>query len=133
VGASGPEPIAGASVPVRNVGNGCARILDVTFVLPDGSKTRGSVSNPVLPPNEWTRVQLGRAPEEDGIAVAEEIGMAYSDFAVIVRYADASARPREIVRLDVANGQHPYVRDRSWDPLSAGDLAAGGSPGAVAS
>jgi hypothetical protein len=120
-------------VPVRNVGNGCARILDVTFLLPDGSKTSGSVTNPVLPPNESTRVHLDRAPDEDGIAVAEEIGMAYSDFAVIVRYADASARPREVVRLDVANGQHPYVRERSWDALSAGEPTAATLPGAVAS
>jgi hypothetical protein len=39
VGTMGPEPIAFASVPVRNVGNGCARIGAVTFVLADRSQT----------------------------------------------------------------------------------------------
>jgi hypothetical protein len=118
VGTSGPEPISGASVPIRNVGNGCARILDVSFVLPIGSESSGSVSNPVLPPNEWTRVQFYRLPEEDGIGMAEEIGMAYADFAVVVRYADASGRPREAVRLEITNGQYPHVNERSWSTLT---------------
>jgi len=119
VGTSGPEPVSGASVPIRNVGNGCARILDVTFVLPDRSEARGSVSNPVLPPNEWTRVQMYRAPDEEGSTIAEEIGMAYSDFNVVIRYADASGRPRETVRLEITNGQYPYVSERSWTMLSS--------------
>jgi hypothetical protein len=56
--------------------------------------------------------------------VAEAIGMTYSDFAVVIRYADASYRPRETVRLDIANGPHPYMRDRSWDPASRGEPKA---------
>jgi hypothetical protein len=126
VGTSGPEPLSGVSVPIRNVGNGCARIFDVRFVLPDGSESSGSVANPVLPPNEGTQVQLYRMPGEDGNAIAEEIGMAYADFAVVVRYADASGRPREAVRLEVANGRHPHVSERSWFTLTPGRRPAEG-------
>jgi hypothetical protein len=50
VGTMGPEPISFVSVPVRNVGNGCARITAVKFVLSDGSEAHGQINNPVLPP-----------------------------------------------------------------------------------
>jgi hypothetical protein len=36
------------------------------------------------------------------------------DFAVIIDYADASSRPREAARFDVANGQHPHISARPW-------------------
>ena len=114
VGTSGPEPIAHASVPVRNVGNGCARIRSVMFVLMDGSEGVGQVSNPVLPPGKLTHASLPCGPGDDGAGVAESIGMEYQDFAVIIDYADASSRPREAARFDIANGQHPHITGRRW-------------------
>jgi hypothetical protein len=96
------------------VGNGCARIQTVLFVADDGSEAVGGVPTPVLPANEFTLAQLGRTPGEDGIVVAESIGMEYRDFSVIIGYADASNRPREAVRLDIANGQKPRVKGRRW-------------------
>jgi hypothetical protein len=114
VGTSGPEPIAHASVPVRNVGNGCARIRTVVFVLADGSEAAGRVINPVLPRGELTRASLSCGPGDDGLGVAEAIGMEYQDFAVIISYADASDRPREAARFEVANGQYPHVAARRW-------------------
>jgi hypothetical protein len=114
VGASGPEPISHASVPVRNVGNGCARITSVTFVLDDGAKAAGEVNNPVLPPGEYTHAILACGPQDAGVEVAESIGLTYRDFGVILGYADASGRPREAARLDVSNGRYPSVIARRW-------------------
>jgi hypothetical protein len=115
VGTSGPEPISSVSVPVRNVGNGPARMGDVTFVSSGGEPARGSVANPVLPPGELTHVGLAAGPDDAGVAVAESIAMAYEDFGVVIAYADASGHPREAVRLQITNGQHPRVTDRRWD------------------
>ncbi len=61
-----------------------------------------------------TTVQLWAGAGEPGIAAAASIGETYANFAVVVSYADASGRPREAVRLDVANGQHPHVSGRRW-------------------
>ncbi len=114
VGTMGPEPIAFVSVPVRNVGNGCARIGVVTFVLADRSEADGTVHNPVLPPGELTQASLARTPGDPDAAMAESIGMEYQDFAIIIDYADASSRPRGAARFDVANGQHPRIKSRRW-------------------
>ncbi|HEX3692635.1 MAG TPA: hypothetical protein VHU13_04770 [Solirubrobacteraceae bacterium] len=114
VGTAGEEPVAFASVPIRNVGNGCARISAVAFLLPDGTQTAGRIDNPVLPSGELTHARLDAGPEDDGALVAESIGMEYQDFAVVLEYADAGRRARGAVRLDVANGQYPYVTARRW-------------------
>lgn len=114
VGGAGPEPVAFASVPVRNVGNGCARIGAVAFVLADGMKAAGRIDNPVLPAGELAHARLDAGPEDDGALVAESIGMEYQDFAVLLEYADAGSRARGAVRLDVANGQYPHVTARRW-------------------
>jgi hypothetical protein len=119
VGAAGSEPIAFASVPVRNVGNGCARIGAVTFLLDDGSQAAGRVDNPVLPSGELTYARLDAGPEDNGVAVAESIGMAYDDFAILLDYADAGNRARGAVRLDVTNGQYPHVVKRRWGASTA--------------
>lgn len=114
VGTAGPEPVSGATVPVRNVGNGPARISDVSFVTRDGDAATGWVANPALPPGEMTTVGLWAAADDPGVAVAASIGEAYEDFAVVVAYADAAGHPREAVRLDIANGQHPHITGRHW-------------------
>lgn len=115
IGTFGPEPISSVSVPVRNVGNGPARMGDVTFVSSGGDSATGWVANPVLPPGELTQVGLSAGPDDAGVAAAESIAMAYEDFAVVIAYADASGHPREAVRLQITNGQHPRVTDRRWD------------------
>jgi hypothetical protein len=114
VGTAGPEPSSGATVPVRNVGNGPARITDVTFISHQGDAATGWAANPVLPPGEMTTVGLWAAVGDAGVAVAASIGEAYEDFAVVVAYADAAGHPREAVRLDIANGQHPHITRRRW-------------------
>lgn len=114
VGTMGSEPIAFVSVPVRNVGNGCARVRTVTFLLADRSEAQGGVRNPVLPPGELTEANLTCAPNDNGANVAESIGMEYQDFAVIIDYADASNRPRGAARFDIANGQYPHIAARMW-------------------
>lgn len=114
VGVAGPEPIAGATVPIRNVGNGAARITSVAFGLADGSEAFGDVRNPVLPANELTHASFRRGPTDEDVALAESIGMEYQNFSVIISYADASSRPREAVRLDIVNGERPHVSDRRW-------------------
>lgn len=108
------EPIASGTVPVRNVGNGCARIGAVTFLLGDDSHAAGRVENPVLPSGELTYVRLEAGREDEGVRVAESIGMEYQDFAVLLDYADAASRPSGAVRLDVANGQYPHITGRCW-------------------
>jgi len=113
------EPIASGTVPVRNVGNGCARIGVVTFLLADYSQAAGCVDNPVLPSGEMTYVRLQASPEDDGVRVAESIAMEYRDFAVVLDYADAASRPTGAVRLDVANGQYPRITGRHWGDSSA--------------
>lgn len=120
VGSAGPEPVAGATVPIRNVGNGAARITSVTFRLADGSEALGDVRNPVVPPNEITFASFWRDTGEDDGAMAEAIGMVYENFDVIICYADASGRPRETVRLAIVNGEHPRVAEREWasDPAA---------------
>jgi hypothetical protein len=80
----------------------------------DGSEGLGQVNNPVLPPGELTHASLVCGPGDERAGVAESIGMEYQDFAVIIDYADASSRPREAARFDVANGQHPYIAARRW-------------------
>jgi hypothetical protein len=114
VGTFGPEPVSSVRLPVRNVGNGPARIRGVAFLSPGSGLANGWVVNPVLPPGELTHVGLSAGPNDAGVTVAESIAMAYEDFAVVIAYADASGLPREAVRLEVANGQHPHVTDRRW-------------------
>jgi hypothetical protein len=108
-----PEPVCLISVPVRNVGNGPARIEQVTFVS-SGQSAPGWVENPVLPSGEMTRVGLEALPNDPNVGVAEDMAMALEDFVVIVAYADAGGRPREAMSLSVTNGQHPHVSGRRW-------------------
>jgi hypothetical protein len=114
LGASGPEPVAGVRVPIRNVGNGPARITQIRFVCVDGTTAPGRVENPVLPPGELTSVGLWATPEDSDWGAAEAMAMALDDFEVVIEYADASSHPREAVELRVANGQHPRVTARNW-------------------
>ena len=114
VGSAGPEPVAGATVPIRNVGNGAARVTTVVFRLGDGAEAIGEVRNPVVPPNEITYASFWRDPSQDDGGIAESIGMLYENFDVIISYADASGRAREAVRLEIVNGQHPHVANRQW-------------------
>lgn len=109
-----PEPVSVVSVPVRNVGNGPARITDVTFETATGTKAPGSIDNPVLPPGEMTRASIAAGPSDPDVGVAEALAMEYQDFALVVAYGDASGHPREVVRLQVTNGQHPRITTRSW-------------------
>jgi hypothetical protein len=120
VGAAGPEPIAGATVPIRNVGNGAARVTAVTFLLADGTTASGDIRNPVVPSGEFTVVSLWREVDEAGGQLAERVGLEYADFSVLIAYSDASGRPREALRLDISNGQTPYVRARGWAETTAG-------------
>lgn len=119
VGTAGSEPIAFASVPVRNVGNGCARVGAVTFLLEDGSSASGRMDNPVLPSGELTYARLDAAPEDVGVAIAAAIAIEYQDFAVLLDYADAASRPSGAVRLDVANGRYPHITQRRWADTTA--------------
>jgi hypothetical protein len=61
-----------------------------------------------------THARLGCAPDDDGADVAESIGLEYQDFAIVIDYGDASSRPRDTARFDIANGGHPHVRRRCW-------------------
>jgi hypothetical protein len=121
--AIGPEPTANIRVPIRNVGNGPARIREVVIVRTDGATAHGSVANPVLPPGEITHVGLSAEPDDPDWAVAASVAIESADFDLIVGYADASGHPREAVRLHVTNGQHPQVTDREWTRRSS-DLRA---------
>ena len=56
VGAHGPEPVASVRVPIRNVGNGPARVTRVAFVGVDGTTAHGQIENPVLPPNSRAEI-----------------------------------------------------------------------------
>src|ERR1700693_176182 len=113
VGTSGPEPLCSASVPIRNVGNGTARIAAITFTTHDGDAP-GSVDSPVIPPAEISRVHLHCLPKDAGSLAAESIAIELRDFSILIDYGDASGRHRGSLRLDIANGQYPYVRDRAW-------------------
>lgn len=113
IGTSGPEPLCSASVPVRNVGNGTARIEAITFKTYDG-EAPGSIGSPVIPPAEISRVSLHCVPHDEGSVAAESIAIELADFSVVIDYSDASGRPRGSLRLDIANGQYPHVRDRKW-------------------
>lgn len=114
VGNVGPEPVGFASVPIRNVGNGCARINTVVFRLADGREAGGRVDNPVLPAKELTHARIDAGPDDDGADVAESIGLEYQDFAVLLNYADVGGRLRGALRIDIANGQYPHVTVRRW-------------------
>jgi hypothetical protein len=113
IGTSGPEPLCSASVPIRNVGNGTARIDAITFKTYDGDAP-GSIGSPLIPPGEIGRASLDSLPHEDGILAAESIAIELRDFSILIDYSDSSGRPRGSLRLDVANGQYPHVRDRKW-------------------
>lgn len=119
VGTSGPEPISGVSVPVRNAGRGPAWLGEVTFTDSGGRTAAGWVTHPFLPPGEMTRVGLSAGPNDADVAVAESIAMGYDDFAVVIAYADARNRARGTVRLKVVNGENPRVIDRDWDAHSS--------------
>lgn len=114
VGASGPELVASVSVPVRNVGNGPARLGDIVIIAADGATAPGWVAHPVLPPGEMTHVGFSAEPDDPDWGVAESVAMAYEDFDLVVAYADASGHPREAVRFHIKNGQHPHVAGRRW-------------------
>jgi hypothetical protein len=121
VGAGGgPELYVSAWVPVRNVGNGTARIGDVTFRSSTG-EAHGRAANPVLPPGEITGVGIGAEEGDPDIGVVESIGLEYADFSVTVRYADTSGRPRGVLRLDIKNGQHPRITARDGPEASGQD------------
>lgn len=113
IGTSGPEPLCSASVPIRNVGNGTARVDTITFKTNDG-EAPGSVGSPVIPPAEISRVSLHCLPNDECSLAAESIAIELADFSVLIDYSDASGRPRGRLRLDIANGQYPYVRGRTW-------------------
>jgi hypothetical protein len=113
IGTSGPEPICSASVPIRNVGNGTARIDMITFETYDGHAP-GSANSPVIPSGEISRVYLHRLPNDTSSLAAESIAIELRDFSVRIDYSDASGRHRGRLQLDIANGQYPYVRDRAW-------------------
>lgn len=113
IGTSGPEPLCSASVPIRNVGNGTARIDAIMFKAYDG-QAPGSVNSPVIPPGEISRVHLHCLPKDKGSLAAESIAIELRDFAIHIDYSDASGRHRGSLRLDIANGQYPYVQDRAW-------------------
>jgi hypothetical protein len=119
IGNAGREPLCFASVPIRNVGTGTARIDMVTFSTQDGDIS-GSVSSPVIPPTEIGTLSMDRLPDDAGGVIAESIALEFSDFSVLVDYSDASGRHRGSLRLDIANGQYPYVRDRVWARDRAG-------------
>ena len=117
------RPSYGASVAIRNVGNGTARVRQVHFIPrpfvigEDADAIEASASNPVIPPREFTRVGFMIEEDDERAALAESISAAYSDFDVRISYDDASGRPRGELRLQVANGQHPRVVNREWsDP-----------------
>jgi hypothetical protein len=113
IGTSGPEPLCSASVPIRNVGNGTARIDAITFKTYDG-EAPGTIGSPVIPPGELGRVSLQCLPHDDGSLAAESIAIELQDFSILIDYSDASGRPRESLQLDIANGQYPHVCDRKW-------------------
>lgn|ERR1039458_8896460 len=113
IGTSGAEPLCSASVPIRNVGNGTARIDAITFKTYDG-EAPGSINSPVIPPAEISRVHLHALPKDADSLAAESIAIELRDFSILIDYSDASGRHRGSLRLDIANGQHPYVRDRTW-------------------
>jgi hypothetical protein len=111
--AGGPEMLAFASVPVRNVGTGSARIQKVVFGVGD-HRVVGAADNPVVPRGEMTNLRLGRAEGDEGFCVAESIGLENEDFAVTVAYAEVGGRPRGALSLSIRNGQHPRVTARDW-------------------
>lgn len=113
IGTSGPEPLCSASVPIRNVGNGTARIDAITFMTHDGDAP-GSVDSAVIPPAEISRVSLHCLPGDAGSLAAEAIAIELGDFSILIVYGDARGRHRGSLRLDIANGQYPHVRDRTW-------------------
>jgi hypothetical protein len=125
VGLSGPEPVASVGVPLRNVGTGTARIRDVIFTV-GGAQAPGRASNPVVPSGETTRAILAVADGDPAYGSAEEIAGAYEDFSVTVSYADVSGRLRGVVKLDVRNGQYPWVVGRSWTEITSAELARRG-------
>jgi hypothetical protein len=107
-GDHGPE--FGASVPIRNVGNGVALIQRVEFRVDDGA-IEAQPWNVVVPPGELTRVGFFvPGDDDDRLMVAETIAAEYEDFSVTISYADAGGRPRGEARLDVVNGESPHVR-----------------------
>ena len=112
-GSDEPDPVCVVSIPVRNVGNGPARIQRATFVC-NGCSALGTVGNPVLPSGEMTLVGLDALPDDPDVGVAEDMAMMLENFEVVVEYADAGGRPREAVSLTVSSGEHPHVSDRRW-------------------
>jgi hypothetical protein len=113
VSASGDEPLCSVSVPIRNVGNGTARVNAITFMTPDGD-IQGSVDSPVIPPREISRAHLDSLPTDLGSLAAESIAIERQNFSVLIDYSDASGRRRGSLRLDIANGARPHVKDRDW-------------------
>jgi hypothetical protein len=98
-----------ASVPIRNVGSGLARLDRVEFSV-DGARIDATPSNVVLPSGELTRVGFSRTEDDPDIRAAEAIAIEYQDFVVTIAYSDASGRPRGTTRLGVQNGEFPFVR-----------------------
>jgi hypothetical protein len=115
VGASGSEPVSHVSVPIRNAGNGLARIGEASFLDSEGRSAVGWTEHPLLRPGEMTQVGLAAEASEIGGLVAASIGLEYGDFTVLVPFADARNRERGTLRLEVANGERPYVTTRQWE------------------
>jgi hypothetical protein len=113
VSTSGDEPLCSASVPIRNVGNGTARVDSITFRTPDG-EVHGSVDSQVIPPGEISRTHLDCLPADPKSLAAESIAIELNDFSVLIDYSDTSGRHRGSLRLDIKNGARPYVSSRTW-------------------
>jgi hypothetical protein len=108
----GNRSLFAASVPIRNVGSGLARTDGVQFHV--GGETIGATPwNVVLPSGELTRVGFTVDEDHPDIRAAEAIAIEYEDFSVTIAYSDASGRPRGTARLEVSNGEHPFVSVRT--------------------
>jgi hypothetical protein len=103
----GPE--FGASLPIRNVGSGVARIERAEFRVAEGS-IEARPFNVLLPPGELTRVGFIVGEGHPDLAVAETIAIEYEDFTATIAYSAAVGESTGTVELRVINGDSPYVR-----------------------
>ncbi len=113
------RPAFGASVPIRNVGNGAALIESVEFEV-GGDVVEASAETLVLPPGELTRVGFMVEDGDEGARAAEAIAAVLEDFAVTIAFSDAAGHHRDETRLEVRNGQYPHVKARSLLPSALG-------------
>jgi hypothetical protein len=103
------EPEFGASLPIRNVGAGVARIERAEFQVSNGS-IEARPFNVVLPPGELTRVGFIVGEGHPDLAIAEAIATEYQDFTARITYSAAVGEATGTTELRVINGQSPYVR-----------------------